>query len=111
MHPPYAQGQPNHHHATQPLQVVTVSRPSQVATSSRNTGTNPTIDVVDVGPTFLAPAPPTGFRLYQPQRRQIVIDPNIRLRNLPHLRVLPEDVTFFIPLATSALVFYKFLYI
>ncbi|KAK6134538.1 hypothetical protein DH2020_031708 [Rehmannia glutinosa] len=48
-------------------------------------------DVVDDGPTFLAPVPPTGFRLYRPHRREIILDANSRNRNLPHLRVLPED--------------------
>lgn len=99
MHPLYAQGHPNHHHPTHPLQVVSVNHPSQVATSSRriptnsssNTGINPTLDVVDAGPMILDPVPPTGFRLCRPHRREIVLDPNIGHRNLPHLRVLPED--------------------
>ncbi|XP_057766482.1 probable E3 ubiquitin-protein ligase ZFP1 [Salvia miltiorrhiza] len=99
MHPLYAQGPLNHPRPTQPLQVVTVNRPSQVATSSHriptssssNMGINATLDVVDVGPTFLAHVPPSGFRLYRPHGRENVIDPNIRYRNLPNLRVLPED--------------------
>lgn len=103
LHPPFAQGHSNHHHPTQPMQVVSVNHPSQVATSSRriptisssNTGINPFQDAADSGPTFLAPVPPTGFRLYRPHRREIILDANARYRNLPHLRVLPEDVTFF----------------
>lgn len=99
MHPPYAPGHPSQHHPTQPLQLLTVNRPSNriPTNSSLNTGINPTLDVADVGPTFLAPVPPTGFRLYRPHRREIIIDPSIRHRNLPHLRVLPEDVTFLYP--------------
>ncbi|KAG6395561.1 hypothetical protein SASPL_141680 [Salvia splendens] len=93
MHPPYAPGHPSQHHPTLPLQLLTVNRPSNriPTNSSLNTGINPTLDVADVGPTFLAPVPPTGFRLYRPHRREIIIDPSIRHRNLPHLRVLPED--------------------
>lgn len=103
MQPLYVHGHPNLHHPTHPLQVVSVNHPSQVAATSRmiptnslsNTGINPTLDIVDAGPTFLAPVSPTGFRLYRPRLREIVLDPNIRHRNLPHLRVLPEDVIFF----------------
>lgn len=70
MHPPYAQqGHSNRHHPNQPLQVPSF------------------------GPTFMGPVPPTGFRFYGPHR----FNPNLRHRNLPHLRVLPEDVTFFYP--------------
>lgn len=103
MYPLYVHGHPDLHHPTHPLQVVSINHPSQVAATPRmiptnslsNTGINPTLDVVDSGPTFLDPVSPTGFRLYRPHQREIVLDPNIRHRNLPHLRVLPEDVIFF----------------
>ncbi|KAI3457406.1 hypothetical protein Pfo_014069 [Paulownia fortunei] len=109
LHPSIAQAHSNPHHPTPPMQGVrgyNINHPSWVATSSRriptisssNTGINPFQDVVDVGPRFLAPVPPTGFRLYRPHRREIILDPNARHRNLPHLRVLPEDVSFFFPL-------------
>ncbi|PIN20888.1 hypothetical protein CDL12_06444 [Handroanthus impetiginosus] len=100
-HPPIAQGHSNPHHPTTHLQAVrgyNVNYP-QAASSSRriptvsssNTSINPFQDVVDVGPAFLAPVPPTGFRLYRPHRRDLVIDQNARNHNIPHLRVLPED--------------------
>ncbi|KAL7087600.1 hypothetical protein ACP275_13G076700 [Erythranthe tilingii] len=44
-----------------------------------------------VATAFLGPVQPTGFRLYPSHRREITINPNGRYRNLPHLRVLPED--------------------
>ncbi|XP_011098261.1 probable E3 ubiquitin-protein ligase HIP1 [Sesamum indicum] len=76
-----------------------VNVPSQLASASRristisssNTVITPYQDVVDARPTFLAPVPPTGFRLYQPHRRDIILDSSARHQTLPHLRVLPED--------------------
>ncbi|KAG8386373.1 hypothetical protein BUALT_Bualt03G0142100 [Buddleja alternifolia] len=102
LHPPIAQGHHNPHHLAPLVQGVrgfNANYPPQVVTSSRriptinssNTGINPFQDVADPGPTFLAPVPPTGFRVYRPHRREIIIDSNARHRNLPHLRVLPED--------------------
>lgn len=105
--PPIPQGHPNlHHHPQPPMQGVrayNTNLPSQVGTSSRristisssNSGINPFQDAVEAGPTFLAPVPPTGFRLHQPHRREVMLDLNTRHRNLPHLRLLPEDVKFF----------------
>ncbi|CAA3020929.1 probable E3 ubiquitin- ligase HIP1 [Olea europaea subsp. europaea] len=101
--PPIPQGHPNlHHHPQPPMQGVrayNTNLPSQVGTSSRristisssNSGINPFQDAVEAGPTFLAPVPPTGFRLHQPHRREVMLDLNTRHRNLPHLRLLPED--------------------
>ncbi|KAL2483577.1 RING/U-box superfamily protein [Forsythia ovata] len=102
LHSPIAQGHPHLHHPPPPMQGVrryNNNFPSQVATSSRrtstisssNTGVNALQDVADAGPTFLAPVLPTGFRLYQPHRRELILDPNSRHDNLPLLRVLPED--------------------
>ncbi|KAL2472698.1 RING/U-box superfamily protein [Forsythia ovata] len=100
---PIPQGPPNlHHHPQPPMQGVrgyNINLPSQVGTSSRristisssNSGINPFQDAVEAGPTFLAPVPPTGFRLYRPHRREVALDSNTRHRNLPHLRFLPED--------------------
>ncbi|KAL3821229.1 hypothetical protein ACJIZ3_007134 [Penstemon smallii] len=90
MHPPIPQGHPYPHHPMQGgVRGYNGHLPSQVATSSHRVP--PVHDVVDVGPTFLAPVPPTGFQLYRPHRREIGLDLNGRHRNLPHLRVLPED--------------------
>ncbi|KAK6157349.1 hypothetical protein DH2020_011597 [Rehmannia glutinosa] len=98
--PPVAQGHSNPQHPTPPIQGMRgYNVNQQMATSSRSTptfsysstGINHFQDVVDDGPTFLAPVPPTGFRLYRPHRREIILDANSRNRNLPHLRVLPED--------------------
>lgn len=102
------QGHPNGHHWLSPMQGVrgyNVNLQSQVATLSRristisssSMGTNPFQDVVDARPTFLAPGPPLGFRLYQPQQREIILDSSASHHPYPHLRVLPEDVTFLLP--------------
>ncbi|KAI3466076.1 hypothetical protein Pfo_022739 [Paulownia fortunei] len=102
LHPTLPQCHPNPHHLPPPIQGVrgyNVNLPSQVATSSRristisssNTGVNPFQDVVDARPTFIAPVPSTGFRLYRPQQREIILDSSARHHTLPHLRVLPED--------------------
>ncbi|KAL0406762.1 UNVERIFIED_CONTAM: putative E3 ubiquitin-protein ligase ZFP1 [Sesamum latifolium] len=99
---PHHQSHPNPHQPPAPMQGVrgyNVNVPSQLATSSRristinssNTVITPYQDVVDARPTFLAPVPPTGFRLYQPHRREIILDSSARHQTLPHLRVLPED--------------------
>ncbi|KAK6134658.1 hypothetical protein DH2020_031583 [Rehmannia glutinosa] len=98
--PPVAQGHSNPQHPTPPMQGMRgYNVNQQMATSSRNTptisysnnGINHFQDVVDDGPTFLAPVPRQAFGLYQPHRREIILDANSRNRNLPHLRVLPED--------------------
>ncbi|KAK6132812.1 hypothetical protein DH2020_033455 [Rehmannia glutinosa] len=103
MHPPLPQGHLNHpHHPPPPMQGVrgyNVNLPSQVAASSRristisssNNGITHFQEVVDVRPTFLAPVPPAGFRLYRPQQREIILDSSARHQTLPQLRVLPED--------------------
>ncbi|KAK6132784.1 hypothetical protein DH2020_033462 [Rehmannia glutinosa] len=98
MHPPLPQGHLNHpHHPPPPMQGVrgyNVNLPSQVAASSRristisssNNGITHFQEVVDVRPTFLAPVPPAGFRLYRPQQREIILDSSARHQTLPQLR-------------------------
>lgn len=101
-HSPVPRGHSSPPHPTPPMQPFRanyIHYPPQVASSSRrtstinpsNNGASPFLEVIDTGPTFLAPAAPAGFRVYQPQQREIILDPNPRQRNHPHLRVLPED--------------------
>ncbi|XP_075481760.1 putative E3 ubiquitin-protein ligase ZFP1 [Primulina tabacum] len=102
LNPPIPQGHPNPYHPAPPLQAVrgyNLNFPSLMATSSRristtsasNTSINPYQDVIDAGPAFLVPGLPTAFQLYQPHQRDIMLDSNARPRNLPHMRVLPEE--------------------
>ncbi|XP_051152136.1 probable E3 ubiquitin-protein ligase ZFP1 isoform X2 [Andrographis paniculata] len=102
LHPPVARAHSSPTHPTPPMQAFRGNYSnylSQVATSSHrtstlnslNAGVGPFREGVDGVPTFLAPIPPTVFRLHQPQQREIIMDPNARQRNHPHLRVLPED--------------------
>ncbi|KAL7103674.1 hypothetical protein ACP275_08G194400 [Erythranthe tilingii] len=97
---PHPQGQHNPHHwMTPPMQGArggyNANIQSQIATSSRNRtpAISPFQEMVDTRPTFVAPIPSMGFRLYQPpQQREIVLGSNIRHHHtLPHLRILPED--------------------
>ncbi|CAI9773516.1 unnamed protein product [Fraxinus pennsylvanica] len=101
--PPIPRGPLNlNHHPQPPMQGArgyNINLPLQVGTSSHrlttisslNSGISPFQDAVEAGPTFLAPVPPTGFRLYRPHRREVMLDSNTRHQNLPHLRLLPED--------------------
>ncbi|KZV38270.1 hypothetical protein F511_36505 [Dorcoceras hygrometricum] len=100
--PPIPQCHLNPYHPAPPLQAVrgyNVHFPALVATSSHristisasNTSISPYQDVIEAGPAFLVPGLPTGFPLYQPHQRDIMLDFSARHRNLPHLRVLPED--------------------
>ncbi|CAI9787726.1 unnamed protein product [Fraxinus pennsylvanica] len=102
LYSPIAQSQPHLHHPPPPMQGVgryNYNFPSQVATSSSristisssNSSVNALQGVTDAGPTFVAPVLPTGFRLYEPHRSELLLDSNARLPNLPHLRFLPED--------------------
>ncbi|XP_019167952.1 PREDICTED: uncharacterized protein LOC109163656 isoform X1 [Ipomoea nil] len=104
MHPPIAQGFPSVHHHPQSIQGMgghNINFPPQMASSSsRRLVTNgpssssisPFPGVVEAGPRYMGPFPPTGFRLYRPHRRDFVVDTNIaRNRNIPNMRVLPED--------------------
>ncbi|GFP78636.1 probable E3 ubiquitin-protein ligase hip1 [Phtheirospermum japonicum] len=99
---PFAQGHhPNplhhHHHQPPPMQGArgynNVNLPSpQISSSNSGINHHQFQDVVDVRPTFVAPhVPPTGFRLYRPQQREIVFDSSARTHTSPFLRMLPED--------------------
>ncbi|KAI8557822.1 hypothetical protein RHMOL_Rhmol04G0040300 [Rhododendron molle] len=48
-------------------------------------------DCVELGPRYVAPAPPTGLRIHRPHRRALMSDATTRHRDLPHLRVLHTD--------------------
>lgn len=109
LHPPLPQGHPSAHSMPPPMQGVrgyNVNHPSQVAApshqipviSSSNTGINHFQDIVEAGSSFLAPIPPMNFRSYRPPRREIILDSYARHPNFPQMRVLPEDVTFLLPL-------------
>ncbi|KAM7503962.1 hypothetical protein LguiB_002866 [Lonicera macranthoides] len=103
--PPIPQGHPNLHHIPPPpmhgARGPNIDFHSQIATSSSrrfptnstsHTSMNPFQDGgVEVGPRFVGPVPPNSLRIYRPPRRDMMLDANPRQRNLPHLRVLPED--------------------
>uniref|UniRef100_A0A5B7AFC5 RING-type E3 ubiquitin transferase n=1 Tax=Davidia involucrata TaxID=16924 RepID=A0A5B7AFC5_DAVIN len=100
--PPIHQGHHNLHHPPPPMQGVrghNINIHSQVAASSHrystnnasHTSTNPLQDGVEVGPRYVGSVPPTGLRIYRPQRRGVMPEATPRHHNLPHLRVLPAD--------------------
>lgn len=100
--PPIPQGHPSVHNPPPSMQGVrgyNVNLPSQVAASGHqtstisasNTGINHFQDILDGGSSFVGPIPPVSFRSYRPHRREIMLD--ARHQALPHMRVLPEDVT------------------
>ncbi|KAL2496390.1 RING/U-box superfamily protein [Forsythia ovata] len=99
-HPSIPQGHPNLHYLPLPMQGIrgyNINFPSQVATSSHriltssNTNSIPYQGVVGAEQTLLAPVTSTGFQLYRPQRREVILDANARHQNLPSMRLLPED--------------------
>lgn len=97
-HPSIPQGHPNLHYLPLPMQGIggyNINFPSQVATSSNRISTssnnNSSTYQGVIGAELLAPVPPAGFQLYQPQRREVILDPNAWHQNLPNLRLLPED--------------------
>lgn len=106
--PPIPQGHPNLHHIPPPpmngARGHNIDFHSQVATSSSrrfptnstsHTSMNPFQDGgVEVGPRFVGPVPLNSLRIYRPSRRDMMLDATPRQQNLPHLRVLPEDVIF-----------------
>lgn len=108
MRPPIAQGFPSVHHLPPSIQGMgghNINFPPQMASSSRRHITNgpssssisPFPGVVEAGPRYMGPFPPTGFRIYRPHRRDFMLETNIaRNRNVPNMRVLPEDVIFVI---------------
>ncbi|CAI9784232.1 unnamed protein product [Fraxinus pennsylvanica] len=93
-HPSIPQGHPNLHYLPLPMQGIggyNINFPSQVATSSyristsSNTNSSPYQGVI--GAELLAPVPLTGFQLYQPQRREVILDPNeMAMLNIPGYR-------------------------
>ncbi|KAL3508721.1 hypothetical protein ACH5RR_028122 [Cinchona calisaya] len=99
LHASFPQGHPGVVHPPPPMQGVrgqTMNFSSPVVTSSHRFSTNSTTlspfqGVVEAGPRYTSPVPPTGFRIYRPHRREVTPELNTRHRNLPHLRVLPED--------------------
>ncbi|KAE9456400.1 hypothetical protein C3L33_11707, partial [Rhododendron williamsianum] len=107
LHPPMHQGHPSLYQPSQPMQGLrsqSVNFHSQLATPSHRPSTNTTShasmnpfqDCVELGPRYVAPAPPTGLRIHRPHRRALMPDATTRHRDLPHLRVLHADVIFFL---------------
>lgn len=99
IHPPAItphQGPHNLHHPPPPpmppMQGHNMDFHSQLASTSRRLPTNPFQNGIESGPRFVGPAPPTGLRVFRPNRRDMSVDAIARHRNFPHLRVLPEDV-------------------
>lgn len=103
-HPPIPQGHPSLHHLPpnfQGMRGQAITFPPQMTASSRrhlpnnssNITTNLLQGAVEAGPIYM-PSLPTGFGLYRPHQRAIVLERNTRHRNLPNMRVLPEDVNF-----------------
>lgn len=103
IHTHIPQGHPSVHHPPLPIQGVrghNMSFPSPVVTSSWRFSTNSTSinsfqGIAETGPRYMGPVPPSSFRLYRPHRREVTPDLSTRIRNSPHLRVLPEDVKIF----------------
>lgn len=105
MHPPIPLVHSNAHHMLPSLQGMrghNINFPPQVAASSRrhiaNGSSTSNINhfqgaVEGGGPRYIAPFPPTGIRLYRPRRRDFMLETNnTRHRNIPNVRVLPDDV-------------------
>lgn len=102
LHPPVPQGHPGLHHLPPNIQGMRgqpITFPPQMTASSShrhlpnnlsNVTTNQMQGVVEAGPRYM-PSLPTGFGLYRPHRRAIVLERNTRHRNLPNMRVLPEE--------------------
>ncbi|KAG5569167.1 hypothetical protein H5410_058933 [Solanum commersonii] len=102
LHPPIPQGHPGPHHLppniqgmrgqpiTFPPQMTASSSHRHLPNNSSNITTNLMQGVVEAGPRYM-PSLPTGFGLYRPHRRAIVLERNMRHQNLPNMRVLPED--------------------
>ncbi|PHU04156.1 E3 ubiquitin-protein ligase MBR1 [Capsicum chinense] len=86
--PPHIQGvRPQF--ITLPPQMIASSQ-SHLPSSSFDSAINP-FAIVEAGSRYIRPFPPTGFRLYRPQREGFMLGTNTRYHNLPNMRVLPED--------------------
>lgn len=102
LHPPIPQVHPGLHHVppniqgmrgqpfTFPPQMTALSSQRHLPSNSSNITANLMQGVVEAGPRYM-PSLPTGFGLYRPHRRGIVLERNTRHPNLPNMRVLPED--------------------
>ncbi|CAN4096974.1 unnamed protein product [Withania somnifera] len=102
MHLPVPQGHPGLHHLPPNIQGMSsrpITFPPQMTASfslrhlpnnSSNVTTNLMQGIAEAGPRYM-PSLPAGFGLYRPPQRAIVLERNTRHRNLPHMRVLPED--------------------
>lgn len=101
VHPSVPQGHPNLRHLPPNVQGVrphiitlppqmTASSHRHLPSSSLNSSINP-FALVEAGPRYIRPFPPTGFRLYRPQRGEFMHETNVRHHNLPNMRVFPED--------------------
>lgn len=104
LHPPVPQGHPGFHHLPPNIQgmrgqpitfppQMTAPSSHHLPNTSSNVATNLMQGVVEAGPRYM-PSLPTGFRFYRPHQRATVLERNTRHRNLPNMRVLPEDVNF-----------------
>nr|GMD84141.1 probable E3 ubiquitin-protein ligase HIP1 [Ipomoea batatas] len=104
MHPPIPLVHSNAHHMLPSLQGMrghNINFPPHVASSSRRhiangsstNNINPFPGAVEGGgPRYIAPFTPTGIRLYRPRRRDFTLETNnTRHRNIPNVRVLPDD--------------------
>ncbi|KAE8703281.1 hypothetical protein F3Y22_tig00110472pilonHSYRG00205 [Hibiscus syriacus] len=102
-HSPLDLRNPNFHHPAPPIEGVrghcinvhpqeaAVPYYFPVSYTSQST-MNSSQDGLEVGRRHFGPVPPTGFRIYHPSRGSGVLpETSLRLRNLPHLRVLPPD--------------------
>ncbi|KAI3702814.1 hypothetical protein L6452_28566 [Arctium lappa] len=69
------------------LHLASTSHRHSISTSTGN----PFQNRVDPGPRFVGPTPPNGGRVYDPHRRELMIESPARHRSFPNLRVLPED--------------------
>ncbi|KAF3669652.1 hypothetical protein FXO37_08917, partial [Capsicum annuum] len=101
LHPPIPQGHPGFHHLPPNIQgmrgqpitfppQMTAPSSHHLPNTSSNVATNLMQGVVEAGPRYM-PSLPTGFRFYRPHQRATVLERNTRHRNLPNMRVLPED--------------------
>ncbi|KAJ8556064.1 hypothetical protein K7X08_022822 [Anisodus acutangulus] len=101
VYPSIPQGHPNLRHLPPNIQGVrpqfitlppqmTASSHRHLPSSSFDSSINP-FALVEAGSGYIRPFPPTGFRLYRPQRGEFMLGTNTRHQNLPNMRVLPED--------------------
>ncbi|CAA2989432.1 probable E3 ubiquitin- ligase HIP1 [Olea europaea subsp. europaea] len=96
-HPSIPHGLPNLRNLSLPMQGIggyNINFPPQGTSSHRiltSSHTNSIPYQAVVSAELLAPVPPTSFQLYPLRRREVILDPNAMLQNLPNMRLLPED--------------------